>query len=386
LIKESCLLLTVRWNTLKPTYFVFAGEPIVLPPDVKAFKVNESLVQIGYLINELHADHVKEQVKLYQVGAVMPSIRTEDLLRVKIDLPALSQQRDRIRVVLEALAEEKKKELILFKRIHGLEAEITEQNTYLRHTLTTPSTNLKGSVINVKKILVDQVLPMLPDLMNFKVSDDHKISLGKYLEIIERDASKVSDAVGRQLKVDTEVEAMSCTPIDIISFLEEFVNEHNEQGKFIYTLSFDYDKEVFLYDTGEPKKTYILSNTNLLHDLFNNLISNAVAHAFITPDSDNRIEIYLSKSTDREVQVLFSNTGKPFPKPFTIDDFIRKGFSAGVKAGEGFGGWYVNELVKRMYGRLSLVEDLKIKHLSSSDLVTSFEMIIPITEADEEEI
>ena len=61
-ITESCLLLAVRWKTLKPTYFEYKGEAIYRSQDILSFKVNEAIADKAFLVNELHADYVQEQL------------------------------------------------------------------------------------------------------------------------------------------------------------------------------------------------------------------------------------------------------------------------------------------------------------------------------------
>ena len=46
------------------------------------------------------------------------------------------------------------------------------------------------------------------------------------------------------------------------------------------------------------------------------------------------------------VEIKVSNTGKPFPKDFTLEDFVRKNFSVGKNRNRGLGGYEVNEIIK----------------------------------------
>ena len=96
IIDESCLLLATRWKTLKPTYFEFLNEPIFLNPDILSFKINEQIVDAAYLINELHADYVEEQLTSYRQGAAIPMIRRDDLLEIVIKLPSIEEQRAKV--------------------------------------------------------------------------------------------------------------------------------------------------------------------------------------------------------------------------------------------------------------------------------------------------
>ena len=64
--------------------------------------MNESKVEIAYLINELHTDYVQEQLESFRLGALsMPFIRKDDLLEVVIKLPSLEEQRAKIQGIFE---------------------------------------------------------------------------------------------------------------------------------------------------------------------------------------------------------------------------------------------------------------------------------------------
>lgn len=387
-ISESCLLLATRWKTLKPTYFKFDGEPIFIIPDTIALKVDETKVEINYLINELHSKYVTDQLESYRIGEIIPSIRRDDLLKIRIQIPSLLEQRAKVKGSLETLADEKFKELNLFKKIHGLESEIAEQNIYLRHTLAGPISNLKGSINKLKKIISDKVLLKVPEIMTLKVSEQHDLTFGEYISIIERDIIKITDAVSRQLSIETDISSKELTPIEIIDFLKGFKSEYSDGNKINFKIDLDFDKEMFANEQGDLRKTYILGNAELLTDLFNNLIDNAIKHAF-QKGNNNRIEIYLMSSSqveiNNEITIIFSNTGKPFPENFSENDFIRKGSKAGLNSGNGFGGWYIYEIIKRLNGDLYMIDETGPEGLGNTDLATSFEIDFPIIEMDEHE-
>ena len=391
-ITESCILMASRWRTLKPTYFEYKGTPVFISVDTFAFKVDETKCNILYLLNELHSNYVTEQLDSLRSGAsVIPTIKREDLLSVVISLPDLNSQHslDKQKAIVKerliALASEKKRELTLFNKIHGLEAEIFEQNTYLRHTLAGPASNLKDSISSINRIIKEKIAISHPELLNLKVSEKHLISLGEYLEIIDRDANKIVKAVSSQLKVDTGIDSKKLSPIEIIGFLENYSKEYNDRSELNFSVNFEFDEEVFV-DNGLRVKTFILGNDELLRDLFDNLIENARRHAF-GEGNKNRIEIFIMKNSeledDVEVQVLVSNTGKPFPEDFTINEFIRKGSKYGDNAGDGFGGWYINEIVKRLNGDFDIIDETSGEGLPGSDLATSFEINFPIIDIEE---
>ncbi|MBK7390179.1 MAG: hypothetical protein IPI23_14230 [Bacteroidetes bacterium] len=87
------------------------------------------------------------------------------------------------------------------------------------------------------------------------------------------------------------------------------------------------------------------------------------------------------KNTDNkdqdEIQILFSNTGKTFPTDFTISDFIRKGSKFGTNSGAGYGGWYINEIIKKFNGAFDIIDETGSEGLPNTDLA-KFEINFPI--------
>lgn len=380
-IQESCIIMALRWKTLKPTYFNYNGVPIFIGQDLIAYRFDENKVDQTYLISELNSANVSQQLDALRTGTIIPSLKIKDLLSVIISLPSLTQQKSIAKLRLMEQAEGKKK-------IHDLESEIIEQNTYLRHTLAGPSSNLKDSIANIRTIFENNIMPTYPELINLKISEKHLVTLGEYLFIIARDAAKIVSAVTSQLKVDTGFENKKLEPIEFIEFLQKYSTEYNERAGLNFHIDFDFDKEAFMDGEGNRIRTFISANEDLLRDLFDNLVDNAIKHAFSQNDN-NRIDIYLMKGTDihdqDEIVILFSNTGKPFSSDFTFSDFIRKGSKSGANSGDGFGGWYINSIVKKLNGDLDIIDETGLEGLPETDLATSFEIKLPITQIEENE-
>jgi type I restriction enzyme M protein len=403
-ISEACLILATRWNTLKPSFVFPSDDKFSLIPDTIALKVDESKVDIAYLVNELHSDYVAKQIQSFSSGGVVPFIKKDDLLRIKIKVLPLSEQKALIRGAAEGFADEKKRELNLFKKIHGLETELVEQNTYLRHALAGPASNLKGFLENLKLILEGQVLPKIPNMMSLKISDKHELTFGGYLESIEESISRISDTVSKQIKVETVVDDTKLEPIDILAYLKKRVAQFRENKNYDFKIEFDFDVEYFIDENGKEKAVFIMGNAQLLDGLFDNLIDNAIRHGFENNDNSaevipggrletqskvfnfkrvNRIEISLFGNLEGEIQILFSNTGAPFPPKFTFQEFIRKGLKSGRSAGNGFGGWYINEIIKKLNGNFDIIDETGEEGFPGSDLATSFEINLPLIDVNE---
>lgn len=384
-IIESSVLLLSKIRSLKPTYCkVVEGESVFCSNNIIPLLVIESKVYIPYLILELNSDRVSKFVRSRLTGITIPTLSKKDILEIPILLYSIEEQKAKYTGFLDAIARKKKEELISFSKIHGLESDIHEQNAFLRHTLAGPVSNLDGTVKNIKSI-IDNYALQFPDIWKMKVSDKHKFTLKDYVSNLSRDITKISATIGKQLKQELSLSDNPKELIDILKFLSRFTEEFNENKPQNYSLQFDFDDEYTdLFETyvnGEVFSPKIFANRDLLADMLNNLIENAVKHAF-EEGGNNRIEILLLGVLDDienpKIQILFSNTGKPLPENFTIDDFSRKGNAIGVNAGDGYGGWYITEIVKYFGGSIDLIDETGPEGIPESDLATSFEINLPV--------
>lgn len=243
---------------------------------------------------------------------------------------------------------------------------------------------------SLQTIIQKLVIPLVPELLNLKVSPDHSLSFGRYLEIIERDIQKITQTTSRVTNTINGVLGKELYLVDIFQFLSKYCEEKRGANNLSYKLKFEFDDEILNDENGNKLKILIMANNDLLADLFDNLISNAEQHAF-PGHINNRIEINLMLTMDLEkdffdkVFIVVSNTGNAFPEDFKLKDFIRKGSTSGDKGGEGFGGWYINEIIKYFKGELNIQEVYEQTWLSKIDLVTNFEIIIPINQIEEDE-
>ncbi|HLP38208.1 N-6 DNA methylase [Lacibacter sp.] len=377
-VDEPSLLLALRFSQLKPSMVTEVYDPYYVSNDILALNVDFTKVDIRYLISELKSSYVETQVGKFRMGATIPYISKNDILQLKIRLLTLEEQKLRVEAELDILDrnkltpyEEDEKET---------NNAVAEQNVFLRHKLAGPAQTLGGTVQNLIDLLEKHVFTSYPDLKKLKLSEKHLFTLEDYLRIMMKESDSLLQIVSRQLRVEQEIEQKKLVPIDMVSFLEEYVQDVLSRPSRLFDIKFGYtpDEEA---DGKVSKSLYILANGELLKDMLDNLLENAVVHAFKGTEN-NRIEISLFTNPglhdDVEVQLLVSNTGKPLSETFILKDYIRKGFSSGDNAGEGFGGWYINEIVKKFSGRLDYIDETGPEGLPETDLATSFEFSFPI--------
>jgi type I restriction enzyme M protein len=380
-LTESALLIAGRWKELRPTFFQYEGIPIFVSNDIYAFRVDQKRCNIQYLVSELYEHHVLKQFEKLSTGSTIPRISRKDLLEIDINLPSKKEQDKFISLRLETLQQKKQKELLTELQLQGFEDALFSQNAYLRHTLAGPATNLKAMVANIVKLLNEKVFGEHPEYRTITLSDKHTKTLADYLQVIERDANAIHGEVSRQLQSTDVITSTVLHPVEIVGFLQDYVAEKREHPKDNFEIILQVDEE--LKPEGIQEKVYINAHPDLLRLMLDNLLENAIQHAF-PGFNNNRFEIFMninsiSEAPD-EITILVSNTGRSFPKDLSLDAFGRKGFSVGATAGDGMGGNIITNVIARLNGTLDIIDETGPEGFPGSDLATSFEILIPLTD------
>jgi type I restriction enzyme M protein len=375
LISESCILVALVGDKLKATYFQFENIPIQVGPSILAIKIVNHKISLNYFLFELHSVFFGRQFKRLSNGGVIKSITLSDFLNSKVKLLSKEIQLNSIFSTNEILNENDGLTSISINAI-------VEQNNYLRHTLAGPISNLKGTFKNLNDIIQNKLKVMMPEVLNSKISELHKFTFADYLLQIENDIQAINTIIGKQIRVEDNILNQELKPLDIIAFIQEFINRLNENPNGNIEFELQIDEESLNDEKGEVLNPLILANEELLTNVLNNLIDNAVKHAF-TPENKNRIEVFVSKDDsfiNNGINIAVANNGNPLPENFTEQAFFQKGISMGENSGSGFGGWYINEAVKKMNGVIEIIDETKpyIHGLMLQDLSTTFELHFPI--------
>ena len=348
LISESCLLLSVRWRTLKPTYFEFKGESIVRSQDILSFKVNESKVEIAYLINELHTDYVQEQLESFRSGTTIPFIKKDDLLEIVIKLPSLEEQRAKIQGISEI--SDKIKSLVEEQNAleHGTSIKLSNEFASLKHTLGRPRQSILDWSDNLIHYLDNKRKEV--DSLSKGFEEFYEIDIISALKEIKRDINFITDVLekGENGFVVEEFEKEIIPLADINNTIHELSNN---------SLNFKIKK---LLIKGEKlKERGIFGNRILFKTLLDNLLTNANKYGFDKKEIGNEVVIELTEVEDI-LSLEVKNNGKPFPKNYDKEKFTTKYSTADISSGSGLGGYDINRIAidfKNPDWELSLNED-----------------------------
>jgi len=329
-IDTSCLLLASRFKKFKPTYFHFDKEPIYSSSDILPFHVNESKVDLNYLVYELNAEYVQKQLESFSQGATIPFIKKDDLLKIKIKCPSIKEQLAKISGMNEVLGKEKDISSLFNNWQQLFEKNYFDDFASLKHTLGAPRQNILSNAKSLIRFFesnnsdafqeVKQVYKMqyetdlLADLIKIKEDVNH---ISTILEKGENGLD-LSDYI---------LEPVSLEDIDNVLFKYKSQREK-------------YRPQYQRLNKDEKTGKAIMANLTLFKVLVDNILSNADKYAFTSKKSSNHFSFEL-KSTDESLEFKIRNNGKPFPNNFNKDKFITK-FSTTI--GSGIGGYDINRI------------------------------------------
>lgn len=333
LLSESCLLLAMRWRTLKPTFFEFKGEPIFRSQDILSFKVNEAIIDKAYLINELHADYVQEQLESYRLGAsIMPFIRRDDLMEVVIKLPSIEEQRAKVQGIYELSDKIKSLQEEHNALAHGKTIKQFNEFASLKHTLGRPRQNILDWSDNLLDFLNKKKEGF--EALNKAFSEFYDIDIISALKEIKRDVNFITDVLekGENGLILSEYEKKLIPLSDINSIINDLSNN-----------GFNFIIKKLLLKGDKLKEKGIYANKTLFKTLLDNILTNANKYAFDKKKPGNEVIIELTE-VDDSLSMEIRNNGKPFPKNFDREKFITKYSTADSSNGSGLGGYDIHRI------------------------------------------
>lgn len=369
------ILLARIGKRLKPTILANYQAHALDFVNVFFYEVDTSKVLLEYLIVELEKPYVISQIDRLQTGTTIPSLRRRDLESLKILIPSLEEQKRLVDEEKQRLVQIAELELKSLTEKIGLER--ADANSFLRHKIAGPLRNLRGAFRNINLMLEEHVISKYPDLLGKKLNEKRTKTFKDYLEIFERDLEKVSKLIN-QSSDEYAIENKPMEEVDLLSFLDKYLKDIEGTEKGVVFRDF-VDNDIL--EEGGILDIVILSNQELLRDLFDNLVRNAVMHGF--KGFDGKKEIHFSVIPNLveslfQVYLNISNTGNPVRKSFDIELFSKMGAKAGDSEGDGFGLWYVKEIMKKHGGELRFVDESRILGEDQKDLVSTFQLIFPI--------
>lgn len=375
-ITESCVLLALRWKSLKPTYFEFNGTPIYITSDIIALRPNADILDSHFFIQELYSTSVLNQTKAFLIGVTVPMIRREDLLKIKIQIPnqldkksSLVEQKALVKGALNAYFRSKENELLLEREFRGVVDDKTRELQSIKHTFRQYLSALMSNVSGSKKFIKKH--EGVPISLGMIYSKNLNQTFGEHLQSLEDNIQSLN-------KLLFELpEAASSKPqkFNIIQLIKESQKRFKQEEIFVFD-------ELYL-DKGSFDEGGLISEPDILiseehfYNLFSNIITNAVVHGFKDSVKNNIIKILISydKSTEM-VKLEISNNGKPIPEKFTLKHLITKGEKTTDSSGTGTGGSDIYSIIKEYKGKFDII------NLKNENFPVTYVIDFPIAKND----
>lgn len=343
-IEQSCLLLATRWKSIKPTYFTYIGDPIYITNDIVALDIDDTKVEIGYLVNEFHDQDVLRQIEALRLGDVMPRLSHSDLLNVKVFVPSIQEQRNMYSKYLIADKKLKDAEFERNALAFGLRKEHFDEFASLKHTLGAPRQNILSYAETLISFFENNSSSSVSDV-NDIFKDTFGVDLIQVFQSIKQDVNFISEILekgeGGLVLSNYELEKTSLNLVE--KELKKFVNTPAKFNLRIKSLK-DYNK------TAQG----ILSNKTLIKVLFDNILTNAEKYGFDQQQPENEVLIDL-RIIDDNLIVDIKNNGNPFPAGYDKEKFIKKYSTADSAKGQGIGGYDINRIIEYQNGSWDLI-------------------------------
>ena len=344
LIDESCLLVSLRSMSLKPTLFELTEIPFYLKSsDIFSFRINEALVDKAYLVHELHADYVLEQLEAISRGTiVLKSI--VDFLGIIIKLPSLNEQKAKVQGAKIAYEVSKSKEFKLENEINFLKNKFNEELREKQHCIRQHLKNVVDSIAVINSFMAQQ---------NGTINSNDVINPNRNVTVAQRFKAMSNSIQSLSLEIDNLTnDELYAKPelIGIRDVLKECILELGDTKSFSF---FEFFDEYVLNEYGDNNPKFSISKRSF-KELFNNIVMNASLHGF----SENKeciIKISVTIEEDK-LKVSFLNNGKPLAVGMR-EQLGMKGKKAGVNAGSGIGVSKVIEIANH-YGFEYRIVDL----------------------------
>lgn len=298
IITEPVLLLATKKGSIKPSYCLASEKtPVYITPDVKAYKIINSTVYPGYLCMEL-SKRLKDQSKAFN-----PERPLSGLLMTRVGFPSLNadrsyaEQKNIFENIQIEFQEGQIREFGLQQTINKMVNDQMAQIKQRKHSLMQVTSNLAFNWKDLKEYLLENHGKFNE---NDSIGKSHPITIGELMTSISERINIIETRIMHF--TDDDLDYGPVEDIDLREFIVNFITK-NKSTKYI-----------FLFDPAEDEKEYIIRMPrNALLQVFENIVSNAVSHGFISHDNESAYYIKFDIDYDHQDELVLevSNNGEP---------------------------------------------------------------------------
>ena len=370
---ESCLLLLLVHKPLRPTYYESTSASVYISRDIAACSVNQELVDLEYLIHELSKDYIQKQIESFAIGTAMMRISRKDLLNLKVKLPTLIEQKAMVKGLKQGHVNLKLEEAKQTAKDLEVDGKVFDQLASLKHSMGKPLLNLNSSIKIISKAILRISDSGEQVTLESKVSNRLNLSIRDTFGNMTSDLKLISNLLENS-ENEFDPSTYDLASIEMCKTLENFLQKvQSSHPHFKISLTFS-----DLITAELKKKVFIKANEDLLYILFNNIVDNAIRHGFINIQKESyHLKIDANINDEKNLKILFSNNGEPFPINFDRSKFIRKHVKSETTGNTGIGGSDIKNIIDHLEGKF----DLDLNN-PNEDFATIYVITLPIEAAE----
>ena len=295
---------------------------------------SDERVRMDYLLRELTSDYVLEQAKHFSFGTARQEMRSSDLYKLMIAVPSLELQdeilkQDRIAAIGKA------------------EAKLEEINEKFRKDVHMMKHGIGQTVFNLGNWI--KMLNYARKVGNGIVSDSSEI--GGLVKVKVADIYDNIEAslrvLSRQITTFDIGSGMQTTEFSLTDFINKYIEEHKRPN-----VRFDFTSQ----QQEEDANDFIDFSEKALDIIFENIVSNAVAHGFTETDKAYVIRFDIVPEGTNYV-LYISNNGAPLASDKVASEIFVWGKTNGGKAHAGIGGYQVKDLMEHFDGKAEIISN-----------------------------
>lgn len=368
ILEEKAVLIGLVGGSSKPSLYN-STKVVEVSTNIAVFKPDTRLVDLDYLLQELNSVYIKDQFEFMAVGSTsLRHLKVSDLLRTKIKLPPLAEQR---RLADERMQFLREQQIPVSGKTDGVSAQQVIKT--LKHEIGNILAGPSGLLNLLPKFLVSNNIA----LDTPSASYGNARSIGERIAGASSDISKVNQIMGTMEGI-LLAESSSFSPerTEIITYLRKRLEKASEHREF------DFYVGVHSKYDSEGRINAEIDKAQFDH-LVDNIIINAVEHS---DDVDGKLllvvnVVVVESEKSKDVEIHFMNNGNELPADFSIDDYVGFSRKSGSSRGQGIGGFLVNRITLNHHGKLSLMPSSSFKFRAKDEDVnfkSNFEIVVTI--------
>lgn len=348
------------------TAILQSNEKFFLSEEI-SFLIPSEQVELEYLYFVLQSSYFKEQYELYKADDAVELYQILD----KILLPISHKENQLLQIQKEKenwlIQEEKKLEFV--REMLQVKGNVASQKQYqllssLQHELGNKLPAIYNQFYSLKdylhkldstgKISLQDSIYDEELQVEFGIESPKVEGLIGSIEKLIRQTVETLEATNSIIRAD--ISHMQIEVLSPIDFFKDLIIPFQRDKKYHIHLEYD-DKSAWVQDLK------FKCDRRQLEMLISNLLLNAEKHGF-QEGENHRILFKLHFPIEKEMMIVeYTNTGKAFPKDFTMQDFLSFGKYAGKTGNTGIGGFLIHQIVENHNAQMKFYNENVLENL-----------------------